>query len=501
MKKSFYSIGSIIILLLAALIFVAIPAMSGAADAQRLPDYGSYNGKPVRYEENTDFYNAANELFNYYENQGVDFSSEYASTFYAPIFQQAFQNTIGGFALEYFTESTGYKAPTTAVNRSMRKLDMFRDGSGEFSPAIYQSYTETEKRKAQLRVEKTLTQMRSYEDIFGSMAEVGYSSIYGLKPSSAEIEFIRKMGEKQFAFDAAAFDMKNFPEEEKVAFGKAHKDLFVKYNVRVISCESESKAKEVAKRLNNSEITFEDAITEYSKKYYGDPETGVVSANYRYQLSNAVVNEADVEKITSLKANEVSPVVETASGYCVFQATENPTEPDFTDADTVVAAYSYLLTREKSVIEDYYANVAKDFAAKAAATDFMSAAESFGATATSVNASALNYNDTVLIGRSMFSDDPVLRFAVTNENFYKTAYKLKKDEISAPVVLSGGNQVIVLKCTDITNGGTPSEDARTVIAPELDQASKTSINYSILASDKIKDNSAEFMKAFNGNKS
>ena len=61
MKKSFYSIGSIIILLFAALIFVLIPAVSGAGDAVRYPDYGSYNGRPVRFEENSDFYNAVSE--------------------------------------------------------------------------------------------------------------------------------------------------------------------------------------------------------------------------------------------------------------------------------------------------------------------------------------------------------------------------------------------------------------------------------------------------------
>ena len=74
MKKSFYSIGSIIILLFAALIFVLIPAVSGAGDAVRYPDYGSYNGRPVRFEENSDFYNAVSELISYYEQQGVDFN-------------------------------------------------------------------------------------------------------------------------------------------------------------------------------------------------------------------------------------------------------------------------------------------------------------------------------------------------------------------------------------------------------------------------------------------
>ena len=51
MKKGFYSIGSIIILLLAAVIFVLVPAMSERGSGKQLPDYGSFNGRHIRYEE------------------------------------------------------------------------------------------------------------------------------------------------------------------------------------------------------------------------------------------------------------------------------------------------------------------------------------------------------------------------------------------------------------------------------------------------------------------
>lgn len=501
MKKGFYSIGSIIILLLAALIFVLVPAMSERGSGKQLPEYGRYNDKRISYEEGTEFFKAVNELKDYYEAQGVEFESEYGSIFYSQIFSQAFQNVVGSYALDYFTESTGYAVPTSAINRSIRKLDIYCDSEGKFSPAMYDNYTDTEKRKTQESIVKNLTQMRSYEDLFGTMAEVGYSPVYGLKCSSGEIEFIRKMGEKKYAFDAVTFDMKNYPESEKVAFGKAHPDLFVKYNLKVISCESESKAKEVVKRLNNSELTFEDAITEYSKAYYGDRETGVLSANRKFQLSTAVVKDEDLSSITSLTAGAISPVIETASGYCVFKATENPEQPDFEDPQTISLVYSYLLTREKSVIEDYYANIAKDFASKAQRTDFETAVAEYNVPVTEIAPMALNYNDSSLVGSSSVAPDSNLAGVMSNENFFKTAFKLKKDEISAPVVLSSSNMVVVLKCTDIGVGGTSIEDSKTVIAPAIDQASKASINYSILESDRIVNNADKFMAAFNGSKS
>ena len=499
MKKSFYSIGSIIILLFAALIFVLIPAVSGAGDAVRYPDYGSYNGRPVRFEENSDFYNAVSELISYYEQQGVDFNSEYASSFYTQIFSQAFQNVVGPYALEYFTHSTGYIVPDNAIDRGVRNLQKFQDETGTFSPAIYKAFPDSEKRKAFADVEKQLTQLRSYQDIFGSLEKIGNESLYGLKSSTAEADFIKKMGEKLYSFEVAAFDMKNYPDSEKIAFGTSHKDLFVQYNLKVISCDTESKAKEVLKRINNSEITFEDAITEYSTKHYGDAETGVLSANCKYQLSNAVVNESDIEKLTSLAKDSVSPVIETSSSYSIFKATDNPTEPDFTNETTIRQVYSYLLTREKSVIEDYYTSLAKDFSIKASTTSFAEAASQFDVATTSVAPFALNYNNTVLVGKSPMENDAILKYADSNENFYKTAFKLKKGETSSPVILNGANQVLVITCSDITDNPDSNEMTKDLIKSEIASASQSSINYSILTSDKIKDNSIEFMNAFNGN--
>lgn len=501
MKKSVYSIGSIIILLFAALIFIFIPAFSDAGSMARYPDYGSYNGRPIRFEENSDFYNAANEMINYYESQGIDFNSEYASQFFIQIFSQAFQNVVGLYALEDFTKSTGYTVPETTIDRALRNQQAFHDASGTFSSAIYQSFPDSEKRKIYSNVKKQLAQLRSYEDIFGSVNKVGGSSMYGLKSSGKEIDFIKKMGDDMHSFDVAAFDMKNYPDSEKVAFGESHKDLFVKYNLKVISCESESKAKEVLKRITNSEITFEDAITEYSTKYYGDAETGVISANCKYQLSNAVTDEADVEKITGLEKDALSPVISTPSGYCIFKAADEPTQPNFADEATIRDVYSYLLTREKSVIEDYFTVLAKDFSIQAATSTFEDACSQFDVTKTSLAPFALNYNNTVLIGKSPMQDDQILRYAVSNENFYKTAFKLKKDEISSPVVLSGASQVLVVKCTDITKNPVSAEESNPLIAGEIENASKSSINYTILSGDKVKNNSAEFLSAFNGNRS
>ncbi|MBQ0002394.1 MAG: peptidylprolyl isomerase [Treponema sp.] len=496
MKKGFYSIGSIIILLLAAIIFVLVPALAGVEGGTKFPDYGSYNGKPIRYEENSPFYNAAIRIIEDYESKGVNFNEKsFANYFYAQAFEQAFTNVIGSYALTYFSETTGYKVTKPSIDRRIRQMSQFKDVSNEFSPAIYESLSEQDKKDLRKSIAEELIQLRCYEDIFGSLSEIGDKSIYGLKTSTAELDFINKMSEKLYSFDAAAFDMSTYPDSEKVAFGNSHKDLFVKYNLKVISCDTEAKAKEVLKRIKNSEITFEDAVGEYSTKHYGDQETGMLSANFRYQLDNAFSKPEDIEKVISLPVDSLSDVIETPSAYCIFKTTEAPVQPDFTNDFTVSNVYDYLRTREKSVIENYFENQAKDFVAKANTAGFENACNAFPVKTNSYPAFALNYNNTSLIGHSPLADDSLLSTAITTDELYKTAFKLKKDEISSPLILSGSNVVLVLRCSDITTAVKTADDVK-ACANEVNMAAKSSINSTILASDKIKDNSQEFMKVF-----
>ena len=72
MKKHFYTIGSIIILLFSAVIFIVLPAMVGGAKAQKLPPFGSYDGKQITYEPGTIFSNTVTNYAEALKWQGQD---------------------------------------------------------------------------------------------------------------------------------------------------------------------------------------------------------------------------------------------------------------------------------------------------------------------------------------------------------------------------------------------------------------------------------------------
>ena len=499
MKKGLYSIGGIIILLIAAFIFVLVPALAGGAGENRLPAYGSYNGVPVKFEEGTEFYNLANQAVQRMEQQGYSFGGDYASFFYSMAFNQAFNQVVGPMALREMTAKSGWLAPDSAVDRAL--INQYYNESGEFSQALYNATPDDTKRKYQEQVVDALNAGRSYEDLFGSFESFGDKKLYGMKSSSAELEFIRKMGTEAHEFEYVAFSMKTFPEDKTKEFGKSHSDKLVKYDVAVITVNDEAKAKDVLKRVNNSEITFEDAVTTYSTKSIGDSENGKITQNRQYQIEGLLKDKEKASEITSLSKDALSAPVELNNGWAIFKCLGDSVQPDFENADDVKAATNYIYSNEKGVVQDYYTARANDFIAAAATSGYNDACAKFGVDKQTTPSFALNWNNTTLVGKTNVEDKAELKGAMTNENFLNTAFKLGEGEVSTPIVLSSTDSVIVLRCSGINKeAGTSAEDAPRLIGDEIANADAVVVNSSIQNSPKIKSNSAEFMAVFTGEK-
>ena len=498
MKKGLYSIGGIIILLIAAFIFVLVPALAGGADQNRLPAYGSYNGVPIKFEEGSEFYSLANQAVQRMEQQGYSFSGDYASFFYSMAFSQAFNQVVGPMALRDLTAQSGWLAPDRTIDRAL--INQYYNESGEFSQAIYNATPDDTKRKNQEQVVAALTAGRSYEDLFGSFSSLGSKKLYGLKSSSKEIEFIREMGSKAHEFEYVAFNMKTIPEEKTKEFAKDKGDKLTKYDVAVITVNDENKAKDVIKRINNSEITFEDAVTSYSTKSIGDSESGKITSNRQYQIAGLLKDKENVDKITSLSKDEISAPLELNNGWAIFKSLGASEAPDFEKSEDVQAANNYIYSYEKGLVQDYYTAQANDFIAAAATTGYNDACAKFGLEKQTTPSFALNWNNSTLIGKNSVEDKAELKGALTNESFLAAAFKLGEGEVSTPIVLSSTDNVLVLRCVGINEAGTSAEDAPRLIGEEIANADAVVVNSSIQDSPKIKSNSAEFMAVFTGEK-
>jgi hypothetical protein len=485
MKKSFYTIGSLIILLISAVVFVLVPAMLGHGDKNKLPPFGKYDGIEIKYEQGSDFADYVSRYADMLKNQGQEVDTQA----YYYIFNYAFNATVQKIAFSKAVQKSGYTVPQSAVNRAM--LPYFSDSNGKYSPKLYKEAPASSIESMQKEFRSTLITGRYSDDCFGSQNAVGKEALYGLKASSAETAFLQNIGKTSRTFNMVSFDMKDYPDSEKIAYGTANAKKFVKYNMSVITCEDKSKASSVAKRLANNEIKFADAVGEYSKKTYSN-ENGKLTNAYYYQLEKIVKNADDLKAVTTLAKGTVSKVIQTNEGFSLFYADDTPVQPDFTNDATIKDVYNYLNMYESGHIEDYYTNLAKDFAAAASANSFDEACTQFNLTKTEVAAFPLNYGSVSLAG-SVDTKNEALSGADTNESFLKTAFTLKQNEISVPVV--NGKKVLVLQFTGESTAEVLPEAS--TLKGEISNYDQSSASAMLMKSPKLENNlTTVFFKNF-----
>ena len=481
-KNTAYTIGSLVILLICAFCFVILPAMTGAGQANaKSPVFGKYDGKAITMDEGSPMQSFAANYANMLEAYGQSMDEQ--TYFY--IMNTAFNSTVAKYAYEDLVKDSGYVVSSTAVKHKM--IPYFLDENGKYSSKIYKQTPNNVKENLRDSVEDSLYTSRFYDDNFGSESDiVGLHSLYGLKTSDAEIRFMLDLNKEKRGFNMAIYEAKDYPEAEIVNYAKANLDKFTSYDLSIITVNDESTAKTVSRRLANNEITFEDAVAEYSTKSYGDSE-GKITGLYSYQLDNMLEEEGAADNIKGLTLNTVSSVLKTgANSFSIFRNDAAPKAAVLTDDSLISSVRSYLITYESSMIEDYFIAKANNLINEANKTDFATACANQEVENITIAPFPLNYGNKE-IASTLDTSNSALTNADKNENFLKTAFSLKMNEYSKPFVLNGN--VVVLQYTTLETtqeGDTPVFKAEAAL--NYDQMAASNC---VLHSDKLENNFAE----------
>ena len=493
-KNTAYTIGSLIVLLICAFCFVVLPAFTGSEGQQnKLPPFGKYNKREIAYEQDSDFYNYVSQYGQMFQNYGQQLNEQ---TYYT-VFKYAFDATVRKYAYEDAVNKSGYVVPQAAVNRNM--VPFFSDENGNYSSKLYKQTDAKTVENLRNSIQTALVASRYSDDLFGSEEDiVGSEALYGLKESDAELEFLKAYNANKRGFQMALFNTSDYPEEEKLKFAKENQAKFNKYDISIVTVEDKAKAQTVLKRINNNEITFEDAISEYSLNYFTNSEGKVTSA-YQYQIENLLVNKDDLAILTDLAVDSVTDVIETSNSFSIFKKNGETKTPDFEIDEYKDLVSTYLRNYEKTRIEDYFTAKANDFIAQAAKSDFDSACTSMNIKNVEIPAFPLNYG-SVAIADSLNTSIEGLSSADTNEKFLETAFNLKMNEMSEPLVLNGyvavikytsdGNEAKAADTNDEETDNLEDDEIADVLSniSDLDQSSANSY---ILSSDKLENNFAE----------
>ncbi len=428
-KKIALSVGAAVIFILAAFSFLILPAIA-PPQGDRLPPFGKYNGKPIEWTANSYFAN----MVNYYNEQ----AKAQGNTSDFTIFQEAFNAAVMRMAFTEEVDKSGYIPPASLINRTV--LPAFYDSNGVYSQRVFNAAPESMKLQIREEAVGDLKHQLYYNDVFG--IEDSEYPMYGLKRSSTETSFIFETGKNERSFEAASFSLSDYPQEEIIAFGRGNPDLFEKYDLSAITVLTESEAKKLLSQLNRNELVFEDAVAEYSLKTYTDTE-GKVLGNYHYNLQETIPNADHFQEVLALGPEQLSGVVSTGSSWSIFRGGDaDPVKPDFESAEIIDAVKVYMVSNEAGRIEDHFLNRARDFASAAVIAGFDGACTEFGIQKNTTGFFSLNYGNNQLLS-PMDTSVPALAGAQNSDLFLKTAFSLRLNEISSPILLN--NNVIVLR--------------------------------------------------------
>ncbi len=438
-KNTVYTLGSLIILLICAFCFVVLPAVEGRSSSSQggeAPVFGKYNGKEIKYEQGTDFANYVSQYGQMYQMYGQQLDQ----SAYYQIFNQAFMATVTKYAYTEAVKDSGYKVPQSAITREI--LPYFYDENGNYSSKLYKQTSDETKIELNNNAESMLYAQRFADDTFGSTSEIlSTTALYGLKTSSAETQFLERYNKEMRGFSMATFAMNDYPLEESLKFARANPAKFNKYDMSVITVSDKSSADSISKRLTNGEITFDDAVSEYSEKNYSTSD-GKLTNSFEYQIEAMLDNKDDLSTVTGLSTGSVSAVIKTKTGFAIFKNNAAVTAPDFDNEDMKKSVSSYVATYEGTMIEDYYKAKADAFINAAKNGDFKAAAEANGAEVSDIEPFPLNYGNVDVLLK-LDTSSAALNNADKSEYFLKKAFSLNKDEISEPLILN--NYVIILQ--------------------------------------------------------
>lgn len=476
-KNTAYTIGAVIVLLICAFCFVALPAITSSPSQGSIPVFGSYNGREIKYEPNSDLFSVIAQDMKIYEYQNVQITPK----IHKSTFQEAFQTIALKYAYEDFVSSTGYIVPNSVLTK--RLIDEYYSDNGVYSSEIYKQVPDSDKIKIRKATEETLYTSRFYDDFFGSDELVGTDALYGIKESDAELDFLKAFDSEKRGFDMAIFNLSDFPTEEKVKYAKDHSSSFIVYDLSIITVKDKSTAQTISKRLANNEITFEDAISEYATEKPFTNTEGKFNGKYQYQLEFTLNDKADLSKISDLPIGVPSEVIQTVYGYSIYKHNSLKTQPNFEDDSVIFDINSYINNYERNYIEDYFIEKGKDFAANSKGLDFAEACAINGAEYVQLAPFPLNYGNLEIAGRLNTSIES-LAYEAKDENFLTTAFSLSMNEFSSPIL--AGDSIIVLKYTTEEKA-----DDSTFAISALQNYDSSDINNAIFKSDKFKNNFGE----------
>jgi parvulin-like peptidyl-prolyl isomerase len=306
--------------------------------------------------------------------------------------------------------------------------------------------------------------------------------------------FIAAMAYPQRKFSFVTFTDADFPLTLVSDYALKNKNLFRTIDVSKITVNSEGDAQKVREEAVKGDKTFADLAKTYSK----DSQTeagGALGVKRYYDLKSEITKTADLDKLFSLTAGAISPVITGDKVWAIYKVNTAAADADVTTADTLAVVRAYIAKSERGLLEDNLEAQAKDFSA-AAKVNFAAAAKKINKTPETSGWVALNFgNHDLFPSLTASSKNSVFRGLAANEDFFKQTFRLEAGQVSGPILASPA--VLVVKADEVKTA--PAKEDTPVLPTSVEssitQERSQALEKVILASPKLEDHfQAEFEK-------
>ncbi|MFZ2635928.1 MAG: SurA N-terminal domain-containing protein [Rectinemataceae bacterium] len=489
-KNPWLYAGTVVILAITIVAFVVAPALGGSSSGS-VPQFGSWNGKPITYASGSYFANQVAQINEYLRQQGL---TEANFQYYAyQVWRLAFESTAVRTAVLDSVADSGFRVSSKGIDTAIAANASFQE-DGQFSADKYRAASLASQLSIRDTTRDDLMVTRYYEDV------------YTLAPSTAETEFVAQMGKPRRTISYVAFSLEAYTNEDLLAWANENTDLFRKVGLsRITVTSSLADAQKILKQIRDNSLSFEDAAKSHSQDSYAD-KGGDAGTVYFHLFVSDFTDKAEAEKIASLKKGELSDVIKTGDKvWTIYRVNSELAAPDFTQADTLAEVKDYLYTTERGKIEGWAIAKANDFAGKAMTDGFDASAKKAGMATKKAGPFLINtgnpsfsaYGQSVpLFDSPDTTNAPELVSASSDEAFLTEAFSVAKNKPSRPLVL--GDNVIVFQVTDNTDAAEDQLGLAKFAYPYFQQQTvDASIRDSFLASKKFVDKFQDtFFKVF-----
>ncbi|MCP4176811.1 MAG: hypothetical protein GY756_03515 [bacterium] len=442
-SKIAISIGTAAIFVLVVASFVFAPLMTTAASKPEELVFGSYGNSKITNTPGNYFNRTIINLKNQYrDNQSSLGSGNYG------IFKSAFNQTVIQKAIEEKVLDSGFIITDKQIDKEMVENGPF-NVNGEFSEKKYQDSSSQYRFNLRKAFRENLIKKRYEQD-----------TIYSIHKNSNLVDFIADIGSEEKSFNYSIFKMDNIKDSFFSEYFNSNTDKFRKIPLNKITIRSnENEANDILSKINNNEISFEEAAKEFSKDSYSS-EGGKLGSVYFHELVKTFQADLDTEvlaesaniaeNIFKLNVSELSEIIETKYGWVIYQAKENASISDLSSDNIINDIKTYMSSSEKGIIEDHLLALGDSYIDSIKDSDFKSAAIQLNIENGATDYFSINYGNNRLLLSNISTatqQNPVFASAAYDELFLEGLFSLNTpDEISKPLILE--DNIVVAQLID-----------------------------------------------------